>query len=133
MDLALLIYGISVLGSIIPILGILVGISGAACLGLLIYLSDTYESQTEKKAWAWKRIKFWFGTGIFILFVMALLPSEKTAYTMVGAYAAQKVVENDKVQEMSGKVLKVIEQKLDGYIEEGVEAAKQAVKEKVSK
>ena len=62
--------------------------------------------------------------GIVIVLVLAsfiqiLIPNEKTAYTMVGAYAAQKVVENEKVAQMSGKVLKVIEQKLDSYIDEG--------------
>ena len=61
--------------------------------------------------------------------ILILIPSEKTAYTMVGAYAAQKVAENDKVQQMSGKVLTIIEQKLDGYIDDGFKEAE----EKLSK
>jgi hypothetical protein len=61
--------------------------------------------------------------------VTVLIPNEKTAYTMVGAYAAQKVVENNKVQDMSGKVLTIINQKLDTYIDEGIqEAEKKAEK-----
>ena len=47
---------------------------------------------------------------------------------MVAAYAAQKVSENDKVQQMSGKVLTIIEQKLDGYIAEGIKEAESKVK-----
>jgi hypothetical protein len=62
-----------------------------------------------------------------------LLPSEKTAYTMVAAYAAQKVAENDKVQQMSGKVLTIIEQKLDGYIEDGIKEAEAKVSKQTKK
>ena len=46
---------------------------------------------------------------------------------MVGAYATQKIAENDKVQETGKKVLTIIEQKLDTYVDEGVkEATKRA-------
>jgi hypothetical protein len=55
------------------------------------------------------------------LLVITFLPAPKTAYMMVGAYAAQKVAENGKVQETGGKVLELINQKLDSYIEEGLE------------
>jgi hypothetical protein len=37
---------------------------------------------------------------------------------MVGAYTAQKVAQNDKVNEMSGKVMKIIESKVDSYVKE---------------
>ena len=50
---------------------------------------------------------------------------------MVGAYAAQKVAENDKVQQMSGKVLTIIEQKLDSYIEDGIKEAEDKVEKKI--
>jgi hypothetical protein len=72
-------------------------------------------------------MKTFFITGIISAWVVILIPTEKTAYTMVGAYAAQKVAENDKVQAMSGKVLTIIEQKLDSYIEDGIKAAEDKV------
>ncbi len=50
-----------------------------------------------------------------------IVPTEKTAWLMVGAYAGQKVAENEKVQELSGKVLTIIEKKLDAYIIEKAE------------
>ena len=50
---------------------------------------------------------------------------------MVGAYTAQRVAENPKVQAMSGKVVTIIEQKLDSYIEEGIAEAEKNVKSKV--
>ena len=55
--------------------------------------------------------------------LLTVLPSEKTAYLMVGAYAAQKIAENNDVQKLSGKVLIIIEQKMDKYIAEGTKNA----------
>jgi hypothetical protein len=49
---------------------------------------------------------------------------------MVGAYATQKIAENDKVQETGGKVLKIINQKLDTYIDDGIAEAEKAAKSK---
>ena len=129
MDLALLVYAISTLEGIKAITGSLVGLSALICLALFIYMGDQYGDDNKNKAWAWKRIKLWFSSCLFCLFVFVMLPTQKTAYTMVGAYAAQKVAENEKVQQLSGKVLTIIEQKLDDYIEEGLDKAK----EKVSK
>lgn len=59
---------------------------------------------------------------VFICCIIGVIviPKEKTAWLMVGAYAGQKVAENEKVQELSGKVLTIIEKKLDTYITEGV-------------
>lgn len=130
MDLALLVYAISTLEGVKAILGGLVALSVLVCLALFIYMGDQYGDNNQNKTWAWKRIKLWFATGLVSLFIFALLPSQKTAYTMVGAYAAQKVAENEKVQQMSGKVLQIIEQKLDGYIDEGLEEAKKKLEKK---
>ena len=64
--------------------------------------------------------KRWSAIVLSVVFVITILPSEKTAYTAVGAYAAQKVAENEKVQQLFGKVLKIIEQKLADYTNEAV-------------
>lgn len=128
MDLALLVYAISTLEGLKDIVGCLFGLSMIVCSALFIYMGDQYGDDNQNKTWAWKRIKLWFGSGLFCLFVFVMLPTQKTAYTMVGAYAAQKVAENEKVQQLSGKVLTIIEQKLDGYIEEGLDTAKEKVK-----
>ena len=130
MDLALLVYAISTLEGVKAILGGLVALSIVICVALFIYMGDQYGDDNKNKAWAWKRIKMWFAAGLASLFFFALLPTQKTAYTMVGAYAAQKVAENERVQQLSGKVLKIIEQKLDDYIDEGIDEAKKKVEKK---
>lgn len=120
MDLALLVYAITLLGTMKLAFVMAFWICVIAIIGLFIHLADAY-TETSRK-WAWKNIKRWF-TGLVIMAILAVItPTEKTAYLMVGAYAAQKVAENERVQQLSGKVLKVLEQRLDQYIEEGTEA-----------
>jgi len=135
MDLALLVYGISVLGNIAPVLGITITLNIMALIVTLIYRFaalnvepwdgiNTKERKLQDRVPVEKWIKRLFG----ILFVTVLLaitiPSEKTAYMMVGAYATQKIAENDKVQETGQKVLTIINQKLDSYVEEGLKSAR---------
>lgn len=57
------------------------------------------------------------------------IPSEKTAYLMVGAYATQKIAEAPKTQELGAEVLKIIELKIKHYSEE----AQKEMLEKVAK
>lgn len=142
MDLALLVYGISVLGNISPALGILLFVSFFAFGITLIYrlagLSiESWDSQTtiKRKMDARPAVDKWIKR-IFAVFaistvLMVIIPSEKTAYMMVGAYATQKIAENDKVQQTGQKVLTLIEQKLDTYIDEGLKQAEKKAKDAV--
>lgn len=128
MDLALLVYAINTLSGIRGILGALVGLSALIVLGLFLYMGDQYGEDNKNKLWAWKRVKMWFGIGLASVFLVVLLPSQKTAYTMVGAYAAQKIAQDPKVEQMGSKVLVIINQKLDEYIDEGIEKAVEKAK-----
>jgi UPF0716 family protein affecting phage T7 exclusion len=151
MDLALLVYAISLLTPIgtvalltVIIASIAIGIMliyrGAECSQETWYNKEKNQQQTEKAKWAMSRVGDAFKVLIPAVFILIILPSQKTAYMMVGAYAAQKVVENKSVQDTGGKVLTLINQKLDHYIDEGIaeavkvpEKAKEQVKEKVKK
>lgn len=116
MDLALLVYGISVLGNLGAVSGAIVFLSIAAFVVSSIAFCDGYSDKPF-----WKRGVKVSGT-VLIVFgtLLVVIPSEKTMYTMVGAYAAQKVAEDPKVQQLSGKVLKLVENKLDTYINESI-------------
>jgi hypothetical protein len=151
MDLALLVYAISLLAPIGTVTMITAIIAAFAIAGLMLYRAaecsqeswynkERNKEQTEKAAWAMSRVGDAFKVLIPAIFILIILPTQKTAYMMVGAYAAQKVVENKSVQDTGGKVLTLINQKLDAYIDEGVaeamkvpEKAKEKVKEKVKK
>jgi NADH:ubiquinone oxidoreductase subunit 6 (subunit J) len=135
MDLALLVYAINTLPGISIVLGILASLSAVIILCLFMYMVDQTDRNQDKEniAWAWKRIKIWSGIGLAMVFLVVLLPSQKTAYVMVGAYVAQKIAQDPKVEQMGSKVLVIINQKLDQYVDEGIDKAKEVVKDKVSK
>jgi hypothetical protein len=132
MDLALLVYAISLLHGIGTFFVTLIMACGAVAIGNFIYWID-YSNSSEREAGVKKRLWKAFWVAVISAWMLILLPTEKTAYTMVGAYAAQKVAENDKVQQMSGKVLTIIEQKLDSYIDDGIEEAKSKIEKKIEK
>ncbi len=111
MELALLVWIISILKPVTHLLG---WIAALLVVIFVVMLAALAEGASLKAYWYWI-----VGTTIIVLITTAtLLPSERTAYLMVGAYAAQRVAEDPKVQQISSKVLKAIELKIDGYIEE---------------
>ena len=138
MDLALLVYAISVIATIKTPLMILTLVLLITTIILIVlkmawetpssydrsYNLDGYEAQKVafNKWWKVSIISF-----AVVTFFNIITPSERTMYIMVGAYAAQKVSENEKVATLSSKVLKIIESKLDTYVEE----AEQEVKKKL--
>ena len=138
MDLALLVYGISLLSKISVFFAAMTFIGIAVLVVSLIYRGaelsiNTWDDQQRVK-WKQERIPgtmkiVWTSATVALVFCVLgiFVPSEKTAYTMVGAYAAQKVAEDPKVQDMSNKVLTIINQKLDHYVEEGLAEAEKRV------
>jgi hypothetical protein len=108
MSLALLVYAISTLTKLSVLLSLFTFFLLIVTAIVTIFAADRNDTT---KMWKWA-----LPTAIAMLTVVTLIPSEKTAYTMVGAYAAQKVAEDPKVQQLSGKVLQLIENKLDSYI-----------------
>lgn len=138
MDLALLVYVISVVASIkIPLIigTIVLGISfiGLTIAKMVYVAPSDYDRKYKLEEYTETKNavnRWWKTTGIVVgvvAFVNVITPSEKTMYVMVGAYAAQKITENDKVISMSSKVLKIIETKLDGYIDDAEKELKQKV------
>lgn len=113
MELAVLVWLISMLNA----LGALtVMLAIASLLAMAVFLIVISESYGEKVSY--RNPALAFVLAIFLFLVSIAIPSEKTAYIMVGAYAAQKIATDPKVQQMSSKVLTIIEQKLDSYIVE---------------
>ena len=140
MDLALLVYAISLIGDL-KYFVVLVSFALAITVAVTgIYTASWYfggyeyswdlkrdgtlKDQIQKSRDSFKNIFTksipWLALSVFVGFI---IPSEKTAYTMVGAYAAQKIAQDDRTVEVSGKVLTIINQKLDSFVEAGIEEA----------
>lgn len=141
MDLVWLVYGISLLSGFQGMMVFTIIVSVISLAFLLMYRAvecsqdDFYSEITkskraEKGKWAMNHAKTAFIVLMVTSTLLTFLPSEKTAYLMVGAYATQKIAENEKVQETGSKVLTIINQKLDSYVDEGIAEATKAAKGK---
>ena len=141
MELVWLVYAISLLHGFGTFFTMLVVLSAASGAGFLIYRGaecsvqswdseQTAERKQRDGVWAMNHVKTSIKVMIPAIIILTAIPTEKTAYMMVGAYATQKVAESGVVQETGGKVLTIINQKLDSYIEDGLEEATQPKKKR---
>lgn len=124
MELALLVYVISLLPSIGAV-AILVSFLGG--IGILFVWGATIEGLFKSRVWPIIFTLVW----VFWCMVAMFIPSEKTAYLMVGAYATQKIAEAPKTQQLGAEVLKIIESKIKFYADQSAkELEEKLAKEK---
>ena len=119
MELALLVYLISLLEPLRNVLlaaTIIVGIVAAIWWIMWLVSRDVYNS--KEKHLPNKVPRRWTIALVLLALSLALFPSEKTAYFMVGAYATQKIAEAPKTQELGADVLKIIESKIKFYADQ---------------
>ena len=100
------------------------------CAGKIIWAMYSSDSYTEKyspssyqkaaEVWKFKWLK-WPATWVVALSVTAsLLPTEKTMYMMAAAYGSQQLVQSEAAE----KVVKIVNGKLDEYLQEIEQKAK---------
>lgn len=75
-------------------------------LGIPFWIDDYYSHECKVFLKASKTFCIW---AIPIAFVCGLVPSKEVSYTMIAAYTAQSIGENEKVQDIAGQSLEVIE------------------------
>lgn len=122
MELVWLVYGISLLPAlklVSILIAFLVGIAAA-----VFWLTAIVDGTKVHRGFLW----FITVLPIFSMIATILLPSEKTAYTMVAAYATQKVVERPETQEVAKDVLTIINSKVKQYALESIEELEKAQK-----
>lgn len=126
MELALLVYIIAILPKITNILVVVSVFGGMATAA--IWLFYFVEGVLESRLWPT------IFTVVFICTTVlaVLIPSERTAYLMVGAYATQKIAEAPKTQQLGADVLKIIESKIKFYAEESAKELEQKLSEETS-
>lgn len=112
MELALLVWGISMLDGVIGMLLVIGALSIVICI---IYFISKTEYPTTPILYRWPILYVCISLISFL--IANAIPSEKTAYIMIAAYATQKIAQEPATEEISKKVLTIINQKLDGYIE----------------
>lgn len=120
MELALLVYAISLLEGLRTFLVVAAFAAGMVIIGSGIATLESYNDTAAAKRW-FKRSVI---TLAVLGFLSTLIPAERTAYIMVAAYATQKVAENPEVRDTGNKVLTLINSKLDQLILEANEPKK---------
>ncbi|MEG0407446.1 MAG: hypothetical protein RR623_01110 [Bacilli bacterium] len=126
MELALLVYFASIVGSVSTFLSlfafVLFFISVAFTIPLLVgnlgvkeyshQSEEKLENQLKIKSILTKSVKLTIPFAIIFALISVLLPTERTVYLMTAAYATQTIAQNDRVQKISSDVLEVVEKKL---------------------
>lgn len=126
MELALLVYFASVVGTFSGLLGLLsfllfsvsvvfVSTLLAGNLGVKQYSFETEDKlnhQLKIKKILTKSVKWTIPFTIIFALISVLLPTERTVYLMTAAYATQTIAQNDRVQKIGSDVLEVVENKL---------------------
>lgn len=91
-----------------------------------VYAIDHSKEENSKfRAFNFRTAKWSIPLALFLSLMTAILPSERTLYLMAGGYFGQQVVQSEQV----GKVVKIIDIKLDEYLKEADEKINK-VKEK---
>lgn len=121
MELALLIYGINFLTQLNFVTKVVLFFLAITMFAAFVTVRDGEE---EKTTFVKKVFKYFCIALVFFV----LIPSEKASYLMVGGYVSQKVAQSDTMDNVLGesgnisnKVLTIINQKLDGYIDDTIE------------
>ena len=126
MELALLVYFASVVGTFSGLLGLLSFLLFSVSMAFAITLltgnlgvkqysfetEDKLNSQLKIKKILTKSVKWTIPLTIVFALVSVLLPNERTVYLMTAAYATQTIAQNDRVQKIGSDVLEVVENKL---------------------
>ena len=126
MELALLVYFASIVGTFSGLLGLLsfllFSVSIAFVITLLIgdlgvkkynYATDQeLENELKIKKILLKSVKWTIPLTIIFVLLSVLLPTERTVYLMTAAYATQTIAQNDRVQKIGSDVLEVVEKEL---------------------
>ena len=126
MELALLVYFASVVGTFSGLLGLLSFLLFSVSIAFVITLligdlgikkrygetDEELNNQLKIKSILTKSVKWTIPLTIIFALLSVLLPTERTVYLMTAAYATQTIAKNDRVQKIGSDVLEVIEKKL---------------------
>lgn len=113
MELALLVWGVSMLKGITFLL---IAVSSVFLLAALIYLMASADYPGFKIRWRWPIGYLVAASAVTTLNIA--IPSERTAYIMIGAYATQQIAQDPKSAQIGSKVLTIINNKLNSIIDE---------------
>lgn len=120
MELALIVW---LIGIVKPLIFLFFAIGIITSLTLFFYCVDKGEIPKYR----------YFTIPVLFFFIASIIPSEKTGYMMVAAYATQKVAESSTAQEMSSDILRIVKAKVKEYADDSENKSKEKPVEKGAK
>lgn len=117
MELAFIVYCIGILPGIAAFFGVTGGVSLLLLLGAAFYFTvgmnswDSKETIESKKAGRRKALR-WIWLPLLMILFAKTIPSEKTMYTMVVAYAGQAIAETPQAQQIGNDAVDVLHELL---------------------
>jgi len=122
MSLVFIIYVVQVL---LPALSVTLGLlCGASAFFMMVSTVVHFVDKGENWKPDYKECCIWVKSkrnwvGVFVLGLLAnLVPDKETSYVLLAAYGVQEIASNDKVQELGGKSLEVLEKAMNEYLKE---------------
>lgn len=109
MTFAFIVY---LVGTVFPLLSGIAGLIAGTTITLFItgFLSlPLWAEDEDVRATVISGSKTYLKWALPLAFVLALAPSKEVSYTMIAAYTAQSIGQNEKVQNIAGQSLEVIE------------------------
>lgn len=117
MELAFIVYCIGILPGIAAFFGVTGGVSLLLLLGAAFFFTvdmnswDSKETIEGKKAGRRKALR-WIWLPLLMILFAKTIPSEKTMYTMVVAYAGQTIAQTPQAQQIGNDAVDVLHELL---------------------
>lgn len=111
-----------ILGLSIPASGVFFFNTMEVCSNLNRGFCGTDEQQEQQRAKMkslFKKLCRLLTASIFVGFLGILIPSPQAIYMMAGVEQAERIAERPETKEIGGKILRLLNQKLDDVLDEG--------------
>jgi len=109
MEFAFIIYLVSTVLPLIASIGEIVVVLTCGVVLLLFISLPLWGDEEDDRVMVGKYFKSYLKWAIPIAFIAGLAPDKETSYTMIAAYTAQSIGQNERVQNIAGQSLSVVE------------------------
>lgn len=122
MEFALFVYIAGIVGNLSAFFEVSATIVGLLFIALSLRTGMNNDIYEKEESYPYRKAlgKFMIVYIITGFFLVALIPTQKTMYLMAGAYGSQAIIQS----ETAGKVVKIVNSKLDEYIAEAEKSLK---------
>ena len=109
MEFAFVVYLVSTVLPLITAVGKIAIILTCGVVICLFITLPVWGDEEDNRAMVGKYFKHYLKWAIPIAFIAGLAPDKETSYTMIAAYTAQSIGQNERVQNIAGQSLSVVE------------------------